>query len=427
MTHSTFRQPLPPALLADMSSGYLRASAAARPYEFVGPAPAGSLAATGDDMARFMIAHLKNGAVRRGAHPAATATARQMHAPQAQHTPPLTGMALGFYHEDRNGHVIIGHAGDTEAFHSDLHLLLNDDVGLFISMNSAGKEGAAHTVRGALLDAFMDRYYPVPVAAEPTVASAKADAAKMAGTYWSSRRVDYRLPAADQPARPDQDRRQARRHPGRARLQGRRRRAARLARGRPFVWKDASGQHMMAAALKDGKVAKIGYDFTAAFMVLQPVPVRRSVELEHPAADRHGRGAADAVVLWPIQALVRRRHGAAFPLSGTHGAALSRRAARRADRSRGARRLLVIVVQMTGDEPGAVRDRRWTPGCACSSCSASWACSAPCWACGTPRGCGRSAAAAGGPRPRSPRSPSPCSPSSGSWSSLQLVTASLNY
>ncbi len=80
---------------------------------------------------------------------------------KAEHTPPLSGMALGFYHEDRDGHVIIGHAGDTDAFHSDLHLLLNDGVGLFMSLNSAGKDGAAPTsCAAALLDAFMDRYLP---------------------------------------------------------------------------------------------------------------------------------------------------------------------------------------------------------------------------------------------------------------------------
>jgi CubicO group peptidase (beta-lactamase class C family) len=43
MSHSSFSQPLQPNLLAGMSSGYLRASRPTQPYEFVGPAPAGSL------------------------------------------------------------------------------------------------------------------------------------------------------------------------------------------------------------------------------------------------------------------------------------------------------------------------------------------------------------------------------------------------
>src|SRR3546814_2805641 len=63
MAHSSFRQPLPPALLAKMSKGYSKASdGEPKDYEFISLAPAGSLASTGADMARFMIAHLQNGA-----------------------------------------------------------------------------------------------------------------------------------------------------------------------------------------------------------------------------------------------------------------------------------------------------------------------------------------------------------------------------
>ena len=316
MMHSSFRQPLPPELLANVSSAYLRASTGARPYEFVGPAPAGSLAATGDDMSHFMLAQLANGTYD-GQRILSVATAQEMHAPQAEHTPPLPGMALGFYHEDRDGHVIIAHAGDTEAFHSDLHLLINDGVGLFISMNSAGKDGAAHTVRGALLDAFMDRYYPARPVAPPTVTSAKADAAKMVGTYWSSRRVDSGflrfvnlLKQAKIVAKPD----------GALVVSDFKDDAGVPLVWRevaPFVWKDASGHHMMAAALKDGKVVKVGYDFTAAFMELQPVPFAMSSAWNIPLLMAMTVVLLLTVLLWPVQVLVRRRHGAAFPLTGT--------------------------------------------------------------------------------------------------------------
>ncbi len=61
MDHSTFRQPLPKRLAATMSKGYTLGSDEASKYEIVGPAPAGSLASTGADMARFMIAHLEQG------------------------------------------------------------------------------------------------------------------------------------------------------------------------------------------------------------------------------------------------------------------------------------------------------------------------------------------------------------------------------
>jgi CubicO group peptidase (beta-lactamase class C family) len=64
MDHSTFAQPLPKALQPFMANGYSQASAE-KPvgFEFIAAAPPGALAATGADMAKFMIAHLQNGAL----------------------------------------------------------------------------------------------------------------------------------------------------------------------------------------------------------------------------------------------------------------------------------------------------------------------------------------------------------------------------
>lgn len=189
MTHSSFVQPLPAALAKDMSKGYLLASDPPVAYELVGPGPAGSLASTGDDMAHFMIAQLHDGAYG-DARILQRETAELMHRTTYTPVPPLPGMALGFYHEDLNGHPIIGHAGDTNAFHSDLHLILDADVGLFVSFNSAGENGAAHPVREALFRGFVDRYFPAPAEARKTLPSAAQDAQKLAGSYESSRRAD---------------------------------------------------------------------------------------------------------------------------------------------------------------------------------------------------------------------------------------------
>src|SRR5947207_15897078 len=78
----------------------------------------------------------------------------------------MNGMALGFYEETTNGHRIIGHAGDTQYLHSDLHLILDARVGLFLSYNSAGKSGtrAREPVRHAFLDRYCP-YEPAPVSA----------------------------------------------------------------------------------------------------------------------------------------------------------------------------------------------------------------------------------------------------------------------
>src|ERR1700761_4449077 len=134
MTHASFRQPLPAALAADMSPGYKVASEPAKAYEIVVAGPAGSLAASGVDMAKFMIAHLQDGEFH-GTRILQAATAQQMHTSPTTMIVPLNRMMLGFYEQNYNGHRVISHGGDTEWMHSYLHLFLDDHVGLFMSFN----------------------------------------------------------------------------------------------------------------------------------------------------------------------------------------------------------------------------------------------------------------------------------------------------
>jgi CubicO group peptidase (beta-lactamase class C family) len=177
---SSFEQPLPPRLDGLMSKAYKPGSSEAQPFEVIAMSPAGALAAPGADMARFMIAHLNNSLLD-------PATSKLMYASANKPYSALPGMALGFYHEDRNGLNIVGHGGDTVFFHSDLHLFIDKNVGLYISMNSSGKNGAAHSLREQLLQQFADRYFPAPQRSLPTAATAKAHGAAMSGHYVSSR------------------------------------------------------------------------------------------------------------------------------------------------------------------------------------------------------------------------------------------------
>ena len=187
MNRSTFVQPLPPELKGLMSSGYTVGSGKAKPFEVIEEAPAGALAATAADMAHFMMAHLANGTVE-GAQILRPETAHTMHARQFGLRPELNGMCLGFYEESRNGHRIIGHGGDTVYFHSDLHLMIDDNVGFFVSYNSRGK--GEISPRTALWDHFLDRYFPYQPPAVEKLASAEADAKTVAGRYISSRRSE---------------------------------------------------------------------------------------------------------------------------------------------------------------------------------------------------------------------------------------------
>src|SRR5215467_5058905 len=97
-------------------------------------------------------------------------------------------MCYGFYEESRNNHRIIGHGGDTVFFHSDLHLVLDQNLGFFVSYNSAGRNTGG-SPRTNLWVAFLDRYYPYtqPVTGSST---AKEDVQAASGTYGLSRRSE---------------------------------------------------------------------------------------------------------------------------------------------------------------------------------------------------------------------------------------------
>ena len=189
MTHSTFSQPLPQELAPFMSSGYRLGSDSAGPFEIVNPFPAGSLSSTATDMAQFMMAHLQDGQLG-DVKILKPETARLMHSRLFALDDGANAMCYGFYEETRNGHRIIGHGGDTVFFHSDLHLVLDQNVGFFISYNSAGNSsGLGDSPRANIWEAFLDRYYPYTVPAT-TSASAKDDAKAVAGTYVLSRKSE---------------------------------------------------------------------------------------------------------------------------------------------------------------------------------------------------------------------------------------------
>lgn len=188
MTRSTFVQPLPQDLVPGMSNGYRSASDDEPvPFEIVVPFPAGSLSSTSADMAKFMLAHLQEGQLG-GARILRPETVLLMHSRLFALDPAANAMAYGFYEETRNGHRIIGHAGDTIAFHSDLHLILDAGVGFYVSYNSGGKGEVSP--RSILWEAFLDRYFPFTPPAQPILDSAKDDAKAVSGNYMLSRRAD---------------------------------------------------------------------------------------------------------------------------------------------------------------------------------------------------------------------------------------------
>ncbi|MGH9792142.1 MAG: serine hydrolase domain-containing protein, partial [Candidatus Acidiferrales bacterium] len=165
MTHSTFHEPLPPSLAADMATGYKHQTGIYKKqdFEFIANfGPAGALTASANDMARFMLAHLQLGRLG-DARILQEATARQMHSQLYTLDPRLAGMAYGFYETRVNGVRMIGHGGDTQWFHSDLSLLPEHNLGIYASYVTHGSRA-----RSELLKAFMDRYFPQAATPLPT-------------------------------------------------------------------------------------------------------------------------------------------------------------------------------------------------------------------------------------------------------------------
>ena len=312
MAHSTFVQPLPEKLVPLMSGGYPDITQRVRPFEIVIPAPAGALSSTGADMGKFMIAHLDGGAGLLRPD-----TARRMHDYRAPGVGPLNRMALGFYEQQVNGHRAIAHGGDTAWFHSYLWLFPDADVGVFLSMNSPGVDGAAGPIRNALFHKFADRYLPGPA---PTTRvsphTAKAHAEMMTGHYIASRgsftnfmsllgllgqtRIgltdDGKLsvPALDRLSAGARD----------------------WVEVEPFVWRDAGTGERLAAEVEAGKVRRWSLDAASPFLVFEPAPTGMNAAWVLPALSAALGIAALAALAWPTRALVRRSFGAAFPLEG---------------------------------------------------------------------------------------------------------------
>jgi CubicO group peptidase (beta-lactamase class C family) len=317
MAHSTFRQPLPANLKSLMAEGYVSGKDKPYGYEFVNAAPAGALAASGDDMGRFMIAHLQNGTYN-GQQILQPATAQLMHSRANTPFPAGDGMAHGFYETNINGMRVIAHGGDTVAFHSDLHLFLDKNVGIFVSFNSAGKEGAAGPLRNAVFENFADRYFPeAPDAvqkADPN--GAKADAEKLSGVYSTTRgsRSNF-LAIVDLIGQAkvgvDSDG-----NPLIADAKGLNGQPRKWTHIGPMLWRDADGHDLLTATAQDGKATRFSYGELAPIIDYARTPGYRSSAWILPLLYCSLAILFVTVVLWPTRLLVRRKYKAELGLAG---------------------------------------------------------------------------------------------------------------
>ena len=315
MKLATFRQPVPANLKPYMGEGYQPGSDKAYGYEYVGVGPAGSLAASGDDMGRFMIAHLANPSPLLNPQ-----TKALMHTTANDPIPGLQKMSLGFYQSDINGHRVDSHGGDTVAFHSDLHLFLNDGVGLYVSFNSPGKEGAAHALRSNLLEAFADRYFPAPASNTKLLdaKTARANAEKLAGTWSTTRRsfssfvsitdlIGQTKVSVDADGRPVI---------GGGLFAGLGGQARKWEAVGPMLWRDPDSHETLGAVEKDGKAVRFSLGSVAPIIDWDRTPWYQNSSWLLPLTYLSLAVLFLTTVLWPVRAVVRKRYGGTLGVEG---------------------------------------------------------------------------------------------------------------
>ena len=318
MHYASFRQPLPATIAPYMSVGYSRASAPAKPFEWVQVGPAGSMAVSGLDIAKFMIAHLDRG---RGI--LKPETAAMMHNSPLDKVnprsviPPLNRMELGFFETNVNGHEVIGHLGDVENMHTSLHLMTADGVGFFVSFNSAGHNGAAHPFRVNLFQDFADRYFPsTEHDGRVDAKTATQHAHMLAGLWEGSRRVQSKWMSAVYLLGQSKIGVDAGGHLSIPALKGAGGAPKTWTEIAPFVWREDLGHERLAAQVVDGHAVRWSVDGESPFTVFDRVPASRSSAWLLPAIYCSLSVLALTFLYWPATWFVRRRYSVKHSVTG---------------------------------------------------------------------------------------------------------------
>lgn len=168
----------------DLATGYEYAENKYQklPFQWFNTYPASDINSTATDMARFMIAHLQNGAID-GKRILSERAAREMHETHFRNHPKISGWAYGFYEGTQNNLRFIEHGGSMDDGYSALLTLVPEkNLGIFVACNTeAGGEDLARAVKKA----FFNRYFPAQTKSEiPNTKNPSPDALKkFAGKY----------------------------------------------------------------------------------------------------------------------------------------------------------------------------------------------------------------------------------------------------
>jgi len=197
LTSTTFREPRPErpdlpqpmtAAMADrLSQGYAwdNGGFLARPFEYIGQvAPAGSASSTAGDMARYMTLLLNGGSID-GTLVYSPRVDAALRGNLWRSAPGAAGWTGGLQDIPLpGGRRGLGHMGQTLSFQSNMVLVPQLNLGVFVVANSPGGRILADTLPVSIVRRFFG-----PAVMPPTPAATPADPQAFAGTYLTVRRA----------------------------------------------------------------------------------------------------------------------------------------------------------------------------------------------------------------------------------------------
>ncbi|NEP21778.1 serine hydrolase domain-containing protein [Moorena sp. SIO3I6] len=176
MSQSSFQQPLPSELAANLAVGYRyqNDNYIKQPFTCNKSVPTTALTTTAEDMAHFMIANLQGGryGTQRILNHTTVQEMHRQHYTNFPNIPQAAGSTYGFFERFVNNQRIIEHGGSMSGYTNLVFLIPEQKLGFYIAYN---RNSLNENLRDDLVQQFLDRYSPVQeTIASPTEIITKA-------------------------------------------------------------------------------------------------------------------------------------------------------------------------------------------------------------------------------------------------------------
>lgn len=268
--------------------------------------PASGFWSTGADMAQFMLAHLEGGRTESGRMLSEAAT-EEMHRQWFTPHEKLDGLAFGFFERTRDDVRLLTHSGEGPAYGSQLVLVPELDLGLFVSFQGRQTGNAV----GSFRDAFLERY--VPTGDEELTPDGRPERAdELEGTYralqiYESTTYEKLLLStysSDREVRIEDD----------GTLVTDTGSVSRWVEIEPLVFRRVDGQRTLVFHEEGGEITALSIGGAPSAYV--PVSRLDDVTVQAGLAIGASIVALSGVLGWPLTAAVRRYRGSAQSPSG---------------------------------------------------------------------------------------------------------------